>query len=64
MGRGLMGAAPQSQSLRADIALPDGSVRAPDAAWISFDRLRPLSSQDLAGFAPVCPEFVIELRSP
>jgi len=45
-------------------ALPDGSVRAPDAAWISFQRLQPLSSQDRAGFAPVCPEFVIELKSP
>ena len=45
-------------------ALRDGSVRAPDAAWISFERLRPLSNEDRAGFAPVCPEFVIELKSP
>ncbi len=44
--------------------LPDGSMRAPDAAWISFERLKPLSDQERAGFAPVCPEFVIELRSP
>jgi Uma2 family endonuclease len=39
-------------------------MRAPDAAWISFERLKPLSDQERAGFAPVCPEFVIELRSP
>ena len=45
-------------------ALRDGSVRAPDAAWISFERLRPLSNEDRAGFALVCPEFVIELKSP
>jgi len=44
--------------------LPDGSVRAPEAAWVSFRRLEPLSEQEQAGFAPVCPEFVIELRSP
>jgi Uma2 family endonuclease len=44
--------------------LPDGSVRAPDAAWVSFRRLEPLSEQEQAGFAPICPEFVIELRSP
>jgi Uma2 family endonuclease len=45
-------------------SLPDGSVRAPDAAWISFERLHPLSDKEKSGFAPVCPEFVIELRSP
>jgi Uma2 family endonuclease len=45
-------------------SLPDGSMRAPDAAWISFERLRPLSQQEKTGFPPVCPEFVIELKSP
>jgi Uma2 family endonuclease len=44
--------------------LPDGSVRAPNAARVSFQRLETLSEQEQAGFAPVCPEFVIELRSP
>jgi len=45
-------------------ALPDGSVRAPDAAWVSSRRLESLSEEQKTGFAPVCPEFVIELRSP
>jgi Uma2 family endonuclease len=45
-------------------ALPDGSVRAPDAAWVSSRRLESLSEEQKTGFPPVCPEFVIELRSP
>ena len=44
--------------------MPDGSVRAPDAAWISTRRLASLSEEQKTGFPPVCPEFVIELRSP
>jgi Uma2 family endonuclease len=48
----------------AGYALPDGSVRAPDAAWISMRRLESLSEEQKTGFPPVCPEFVIELRSP
>jgi len=44
--------------------LPDNSVRAPDAAWISLRRLESVSPEDQERFAPVCPEFVIELRSP
>jgi Uma2 family endonuclease len=44
--------------------LPDGSVRAPDAAWIASKRVETLSAEDQARFAPICPDFVIELRSP
>ena len=44
--------------------LPDGSLLSPDAAYISEERLRPLSRADLKGFPHVCPEFVIELLSP
>jgi Uma2 family endonuclease len=44
--------------------LPDGSVRAPDAAWTSWQRLNTVPRERTRGFAPVCPEFVIELRSP
>ena len=43
--------------------LPDSSMRAPDVAWISNERLETVSSSDLKKFAPVCPDFVIELRS-
>ena len=43
--------------------LPDTSVRAPDAAWMSWDRWNSLSPESRKGFARVCPEFVIEVRS-
>ena len=44
--------------------LPDGSMRSPDAAWLPQATWDALSPQDRARFAPVCPQFVIELRSP
>lgn len=43
--------------------LPNGATRSPDAAWVSADRLAGLSSDDLQQFPPICPDFVIELRS-
>ena len=48
----------------AGFTLPDGSMRSPDAAWIAWPRWNALSKQEQEGFAPICPEFVIELRSP
>jgi Uma2 family endonuclease len=48
----------------AGFTLPDGSMRAPDGAWIRNDRWRALSEKDQGRFAPICPNFVIELRSP
>lgn len=44
--------------------LPDGSMRSPDAAWLSKERWQALSREQRRKFLPVCPEFVIELRSP
>jgi Uma2 family endonuclease len=43
--------------------LPDGSVRSPDGAWISWPRWQGLSEKQREEFPPICPEFVIELRS-
>ena len=43
--------------------LPDGSKRGPDASWIAIDRWEALSKEDREAFAPICPDFVIELRS-
>ena len=43
--------------------LPDSSMRAPDVAWISNERLATVPSSDLKKFAHVCPDFVIELMS-
>ena len=44
--------------------LPDGSMRAADAAWLRLERWNALSAADQSRYAPVCPDFVIELRSP
>jgi Uma2 family endonuclease len=43
--------------------LPDTSVRAADAAWVSWNRWNALTQAERKGFAPICPEFVIEVRS-
>ncbi len=44
--------------------LPDGSVRAPDAAWTAADRFNALPAQERKRFARISPDFIIELRSP
>jgi Uma2 family endonuclease len=43
--------------------LPDGSVRCPDAAWISDRRWASLSGDDSDRVAPICPDFVVEVLS-
>jgi Uma2 family endonuclease len=43
--------------------LPDGSKRGPDASWIAMNRWETLSKEDREAFAPICPDFVVELRS-
>lgn len=43
--------------------LPNGGDRSPDAAWIAKERWNILTDKDKKGFPPVCPDFVIELRS-
>jgi Uma2 family endonuclease len=45
------------------VKLPDTSVRAADAAWISWERYNAVSAAERKVFARVCPEFVIEVRS-
>jgi Uma2 family endonuclease len=47
----------------AGFTLPNGATRSPDAAWIQNDRWNALSEDEQASFAPICPDFVIELRS-
>ena len=44
--------------------LPDGSMRAPDAAWLSIDKWDALSESQRERFAPVVPDFLVEIRSP
>jgi Uma2 family endonuclease len=43
--------------------LPDSSVRAADAAWMSLQKWNSLDAEELKRFARACPEFVIEVRS-
>ena len=39
-----------------------GSVRSPDASWIKLERWNTLSKAQQEKFAPICPDFVVELR--
>lgn len=40
-----------------------GSTRAADVAWVRQDRWDALTPEERIGFPPICPDFVIELRS-
>jgi Uma2 family endonuclease len=44
--------------------LPNGATRSPDAAWVRRSRLAELTRDQKQKFLPLCPDFVIELRSP
>jgi Uma2 family endonuclease len=48
----------------AGFTLPDGAIRSPDASWVRRERWESLTKEDQEGFAPLCPDLVIELRSP
>jgi len=43
--------------------LPNGADRSPDAAWVSQERWDALTPEEQEEFAPICPDFVLELRS-
>ena len=45
-------------------ALPSGARRSPDAAWIAKARIAAIPPDQMSGLWHICPEFVIELRSP
>ena len=44
--------------------LPNGAMRAPDAAWVRLSRLKELSRREKQQFLPLCPDFAIEVASP
>lgn len=44
--------------------LPNGATRSPDVAWVRGTRLRALTAEQRERFLPLCPDFVLELRSP
>lgn len=44
--------------------LPNGAKRSPDASWVRRERWEALSPEQRRGFGLLCPDFVVELRSP
>ena len=44
--------------------LPTGATYGPDAAWMPHEKWNALSSAQKRKFAPVVPDFIMELRSP
>jgi Uma2 family endonuclease len=43
--------------------LPNSASRSPDVSWIRRSRLASLADEEKEKFLPLCPDFVIELRS-
>ena len=46
-----------------EFRLPNGAKRSPDASWVKLERWEALSREDRVRFPPLCPDFVVELRS-
>lgn len=44
-------------------SLPNGAKRSPDLCWIRKERWEALSEKEQEKFSPICPDFVVELRS-
>lgn len=47
----------------AGFTLPNGATRSPDVSFVLKEKWESLSEEQQEGFAPICPDFVIELRS-
>ncbi|QUS60389.1 Uma2 family endonuclease [Synechocystis sp. PCC 7338] len=47
----------------AGFKLPNGANRSPDASWVARQRWDALTPAERKTFAPLCPDFVVELRS-
>ena len=43
--------------------LPNGAMRSPDSAWVRNERWDALTEDERERFPPLCPDFVVELRS-
>jgi len=48
----------------AGFTLPNGAVRSPDASWLEKSRYEALPKSEKQRFAHICPDFLIELKSP
>ena len=47
----------------AGFTLPNGAKRSPDASWFRREVWEALTAEQQDEFAPICPEFAVELRS-
>jgi Uma2 family endonuclease len=43
--------------------LPNGADRSPDLAWVELSRWNALTEEERKKFPPLCPDFVVEIRS-
>lgn len=48
----------------AEYILPSGAARSPDASWVLRSRLAKLTAEQKKKFLRLCPDFVVEVRSP
>ena len=44
-------------------ALPNGAIRSPDSSWVKRQNWDRLTKKQKKTFGPICPDFVVELRS-
>ena len=44
--------------------LPNSAIRSPDTSWVKNERWISLSAEEQEQFAPLCPDFVVEIASP
>src|SRR5215213_7604086 len=44
--------------------LPNGAIRGPDVSWMRREKADNVSKDERDRFAHICPDFVVELRSP
>jgi len=47
-----------------EFVLPNSAKRSPDASWVKRTRWDTLTKEQREKFPPLCPDFVVELRSP
>jgi len=44
--------------------LPDGAILSPDTSWVNAPAWKQLTAEQRKKFPPLCPDFVIEVKSP
>lgn len=48
----------------AGFLLPNGAMRSPDLSWVLRSRLAAVPPETRERFLPLCPDFVVEIKSP